>query len=109
MNNIADINLFFIRLYIHGDLVYISRSESVKHNSLCASHDISRHKTVPGTPQQNGVAERMNRTIVERVHCMLSNSGLWDTHGLWVVLVWTTFSSKRGLYSRDIKIVSYDG
>ena len=31
-----------------------------------------RHeKIVPGTPQHNGVAERMNRTIMERVRCML--------------------------------------
>jgi hypothetical protein len=51
-------------------------------NSLCADHGIARHKTVPGTPQRNGVAERMNRTILERVRCMLSNAGLWDKHGL---------------------------
>jgi hypothetical protein len=52
-------------------------------NSLCADHGIARHKTVPGTPKQNGVAERMNRTILERVRCMLSNAGLCDKHGLW--------------------------
>ncbi|KAH9742736.1 hypothetical protein KPL70_003051 [Citrus sinensis] len=28
------------------------------------------------TPQQNGVAERMNRTILEKVRCILSNAGL---------------------------------
>jgi transposase InsO family protein len=52
-------------------------------NFLCVDHGIARHKTVPGTPQQNGVAERMSRTILERVCCMLSNAGLWDKHGLW--------------------------
>jgi hypothetical protein len=56
---------------------------NIEFNSLCAEHGIARHKTVPGTPQQNGVAERMNRTILERVRCMLSNAGLWDKHGLW--------------------------
>ncbi|KAG8480145.1 hypothetical protein CXB51_024902 [Gossypium anomalum] len=34
------------------------------------------------TPQQNGVAEHINRTILEKVRCMLSNAGLgkefWD-------------------------------
>ena len=28
-------------------------------------------KTVPGTPRHNGVVERMNRTIIEKVRCML--------------------------------------
>ena len=45
-------------------------------NSFCKKEGILRHLTVPGTPQQNGVAERMNRTIMEKVRCMLSNSKL---------------------------------
>ncbi|KAF3680613.1 hypothetical protein FXO37_03233 [Capsicum annuum] len=45
-------------------------------NALCKSEGIVRHLTVCHTPQQNGVAERMNRTIMEEVHCMLSNAGL---------------------------------
>jgi hypothetical protein len=52
-------------------------------NSLYADHGIARHKTVLGTPQKNVVTERMNRTILEHVRCMLSNAGLWDKHGLW--------------------------
>lgn len=28
------------------------------------------------TPQQNGVAERLNRTMLERARCMRSNAGL---------------------------------
>ena len=35
-----------------------------------------RHFTVREIPQQNRVAERMNRTLLEKVRCMLSNSGL---------------------------------
>ena len=27
-------------------------------------------------PQQNGVAERFNRTLLEKIWCLLSNSGL---------------------------------
>ena len=36
-----------------------------------------RHElTVPKTPEQNGIAERLNRTLVEKVRCMLSDAGL---------------------------------
>jgi len=34
---------------------------------ICQDDGIIRHFTVSGTPQQNGVAERMNRTILEKV------------------------------------------
>ena len=37
---------------------------------------ISRHFTVRDTPQQNGAPERMNRTLLEKVRCMLSNASL---------------------------------
>ena len=50
-------------------------------NDFCKKEGIARHLTIPGTPQQNGVAERMNRTILERVRCMLSHSGLGK--GFW--------------------------
>ena len=43
---------------------------------FCNKEGISRHFTVRDTPQQNGVAERMNRTLLEKVRCMLSNAGL---------------------------------
>ena len=38
--------------------------------SYCSEKGIRHEKTAPGTPQQNGVAERMNRTIVEKIRCM---------------------------------------
>ena len=37
--------------------------------------------TVPKTPEQNGVAERMNRTLVEGVRAMLVDARL--THHFW--------------------------
>ncbi|KAL5865755.1 hypothetical protein ACOSQ3_003269 [Xanthoceras sorbifolium] len=43
---------------------------------VCEDEGIVRHFTVRKTPQQNGVAERMNRTLLEKVRCMLSNAGL---------------------------------
>ena len=36
-------------------------------NDFCKKEGISRHFTIPSTPQQNGAAERMNRTILEKV------------------------------------------
>ncbi|CAA0831536.1 Uncharacterized mitochondrial protein AtMg00300 [Striga hermonthica] len=38
-------------------------SEAIK--EYCADHGIRMQKTVPGTPQQNGIADRMNRTLNE--------------------------------------------
>ncbi|KAJ0726248.1 putative RNA-directed DNA polymerase [Helianthus annuus] len=42
----------------------------------CAERGIRMINTVPGTPQQNGVAERMNRTLCERARSMRLNAGL---------------------------------
>ncbi|PKI43781.1 hypothetical protein CRG98_035792 [Punica granatum] len=35
-------------------------------SGFCSEQEIARHPTITRTPQQNGVAERMNRTILER-------------------------------------------
>ena len=49
---------------------------SEEFNEFCKDNGIRRHKTVRLTPQQNGLPERMNNTILERVRCMLSNAKL---------------------------------
>ena len=49
---------------------------SLEFDNFCADHGIRRIKIVPYTPQENGAAERLNRTILERARCMLSNAGL---------------------------------
>ena len=43
-------------------------------NQFCKKNGTERHRTVKGTPQQNGLVERMNRMIMERVICLLSDS-----------------------------------
>nr|ABA97036.1 retrotransposon protein, putative, Ty1-copia subclass [Oryza sativa Japonica Group] len=43
-------------------------------DDYCRKETIVRHHTTPYTPQQNGVAERMNRTIISKARCMLSNA-----------------------------------
>ena len=45
-------------------------------DQYCINHGIRHEKTVKKTPQQNGVAERMNRTILERARCLLPHSKL---------------------------------
>ncbi|CAA7059133.1 unnamed protein product [Microthlaspi erraticum] len=45
-------------------------------DAYCKEHGIRHQFTPPKTPQLNGLAERMNRTIVERVRCLISQSGL---------------------------------
>ena len=43
---------------------------------FCEEHGIKRHFTVRRTPQQNGMAERLNRTICEIARCIRLNTGL---------------------------------
>ena len=43
---------------------------------FCKQEGIQRQFTVAHTPQQNGVVERMNRTLLERTRAMLRTVGL---------------------------------
>ncbi|MCO5555187.1 hypothetical protein L7F22_008730 [Adiantum nelumboides] len=47
---------------------------------FCTAKGIKREPTAPFNPSQNGVAERLNRTIQEKVRSMLSHAAL--PHGL---------------------------
>ena len=49
---------------------------SLGFDSFCADNGIRGIKIVPFTPQENRAAERMNRTILEKARCMLSNADL---------------------------------
>jgi len=49
---------------------------SEQFNEFCRLKGIKMHRTVPRTPLQNGLAERMNQTLLERVRCMLLGVGL---------------------------------
>jgi len=50
--------------------------------NYCRKAGTTRHNTVVKTPQQNGLAERFNRTILERVRCMLLSANL--SKSFWV-------------------------
>ena len=47
--------------------------------SIVLHRGIRMEKTIPGTPQQNGVAERMNRTLNERARSMRLHARLLKT------------------------------
>ena len=43
--------------------------------AFLSKHGIQHQKNIPYTPQQNGVAERKNITLVEMARCMLYSRG----------------------------------
>lgn len=49
---------------------------SKEFEGFLSKNGIVHRKTVAGSPEQNGIAERMNRTIANAVRCMLIQSGL---------------------------------
>ncbi|XP_022891768.1 uncharacterized protein LOC111406611 [Olea europaea var. sylvestris] len=63
---------------------------SKKFEKYCEENEIRRPLTVPYSPQQNGVAERKNRSILNMARCMLKSKRLpkelWTTGFLdWVL------------------------
>lgn len=45
-------------------------------DQFCRSVEINRHRIAPYTPKQNGVAERMNKNLLDKVRCMLIRSSV---------------------------------
>jgi hypothetical protein len=50
------------------------RSHSMK--DYCKKNGIRQEFTIPHNPEQNGMAERANRTLIEMTRCMLQDSGM---------------------------------
>nr|GFC29516.1 retrovirus-related Pol polyprotein from transposon TNT 1-94 [Tanacetum cinerariifolium] len=48
-------------------------------DAFCDAHGIKRQLTAPYTPEQNGVAERKNRTVIEMARSMLKMKGMPDS------------------------------
>ena len=57
----------------------------------CLDAGIVRKKSTPETPQQNELAERCNRTLLEMARCLLIDSGLtnmmWGAAGLQATMI----------------------
>jgi transposase InsO family protein len=65
-------------------------------NQFCLENGIKRQLTAAFTPQQNGVAERRNRTIMNMVRCLLTEKEMPKT--LWAEAAkWTNHVINRSL------------
>lgn len=77
-----------------GKRIKVLRSDNAKElvcqnfTNFLKESGIKRQLTTSYTPQQNGVAERMNRTLVEMSRCLMIESGLPMT--LWTELINTS-------------------
>ena len=76
-------------------LLYNGREfTSNEFKELCKDSGIKRELTTPYNPQQNGVAERKNRTICEAAKAMLSDLDLPLSLGLKLHVLLCTFKKK---------------
>uniref|UniRef100_A0ABD2WE74 Integrase catalytic domain-containing protein n=1 Tax=Trichogramma kaykai TaxID=54128 RepID=A0ABD2WE74_9HYME len=67
--------------------------------------DIKRRFTVPHTSQQNGLAERKNRTLVETARCLLTQSGL--PKSFWAEAIITANYIRNCCYTNTIGCTPY--
>ena len=80
-----------------GDVICCLRTDrggeftSLEFNNFCSMNGVNRQLTTAYTPQQNGVAERKNRTIMNMVRSMLSGKEVptefWPEAVNWSVYV----------------------
>ena len=71
---------------------------SEKLNRFCEDAGIEHQLTAPYSPQQNGVVERKNRTVMEMTRCLLYDKGLskkfWDEATNTLVFLLNRLSTK---------------
>ena len=48
-------------------------------DDYCRQNGIRHQKTLPETPQLNGLAKRINRTLIERIRCLFSQARLLNS------------------------------
>ena len=76
-------------------------------NDFCSDKGISRQYSSPRTPQQNGVVERKNRTLIEAARTMLSESRLLMY--FWAEVVNTAcYTQNRTLINKDLMKTPYE-
>ncbi|GKG18539.1 putative ribonuclease H-like domain-containing protein, partial [Tanacetum coccineum] len=76
-------------------------------DDLCREKGIRREYSVARTPQQNGVAKRRNRTVIEAARTMLADSKLPTT--FWVEVVSTAcYVQNRVLVVKPHNMTPYE-
>ena len=84
-----------VRTYRGGEFT------STEFSNFCISNGIKRDLTTPYSPQQNGVAERKNRTIMSMVRAMLKAKDL--PRELWGEAVSTAVHSLNRSLTKSLK------
>ncbi|GKU93148.1 hypothetical protein SLEP1_g6772 [Rubroshorea leprosula] len=74
---------------------------SKEFDSFCEDAGIAHQLTVPYTPQQNGVSERKNRTIMEMARCVLHEKKL--PKNFWAEVVYTAIYLLNGLPTKAVQ------
>ena len=81
--------------------------ETAKHlgkfESVCQEAKIELQFTSPCTPSQNGVSERLNRTIIKGVRTMFNDSAL--SHRLWSFAAEHLFMSGTDCITQQFRIL----
>ena len=89
-----------------GGLEYCNHSMK----TFCELNGIVHQTSCPYSPQQNGLAERYNRTIAERARCMLFDANL--TRGFWAEAVSTAvklINSSTNASTKSVPDVMWSG
>jgi transposase InsO family protein len=77
-----------------------------KNAEWLAQHGIRHETSAPHTPEQNGSAERLNRTLLEPVRYMIIESGLPAC--LWAEAISYTTYIKNWVLSRTTQLTPYE-
>jgi hypothetical protein len=75
-------------------------------STFCEEHGIVHQKSAPYTPQQNGLAERKNRTLVDMVNCMILSAKLH--FNLWGEALLTACHMHNRVSSIKMQVSPYE-